>query len=219
MPTAHYGLYHLSRLLEPTCKSPCEAEADISPKLNHSWLLRIENCHLPIQSSQLPSDDLNPWEQVPPNPLLPPLADLPKLVTALPYLVSPKSDLKGTRRSRSPSLGKSCPLSQADIQPNETPSNQSATYPIYRPLSPIPNQPEIHFIHVHPIAQNAITNAPLRIFNSRYSRSQPREGRIQNSTSPYSCPYPTTQSSPNGSISIRTTGIIRYEPIRSPSNR
>ena len=178
MPTAHYGLYHLSRLLESTCKSPCETGADCSPKLNRSWPLRIESCHLPIQSSQLPSDDLSPWEQVPPNPPRPPSVVSPKLVTALPSLVFPRSDLRGTRQSRSPSLGKSTPRSQAKTQPNETSSNQSNTHPIYRPLSPIPNHPEVHFIHLHPIAQNAITNAPLRILDPRYSRFQPREERI-----------------------------------------
>jgi hypothetical protein len=151
MPTAHPGLYHLSRLLESTCKSPCEEEADSSPKLNHFWLLRIENCQLPIQSSQLPSDDLNLSEQVPPNPPLHLSAASPKLVTALTSLVYPKSDLRGTRRSRSPSLGRSTPRSQAKTQPNETSSNQSTTYPIYRPLSPIPNHPEVHFIHFDPI--------------------------------------------------------------------
>jgi hypothetical protein len=219
MPTAHYGLYHLSRLLESTCKSPCEEEADSSRKLNRSWPLRIENYHLPIQSSQLPSDDLSPWEQVPPNPPLPPLAVSPKLVTALPSLGYPKRDLRGTRQSRSLSLGKSPLRSQAKTQPNETPSNQSTTYSIYRPLSPIPNHPEVHFIHLYPTTQNAITNAPLRILDSRYSRLQPREERIQNSTPSYSCPYPTTQPRPDGSISIRTSGIIGYEPIRSSSDR
>jgi hypothetical protein len=177
MPAAYDGLYHLPRLLESTCKSPGEKGADSSPKLNHSWLLRIENCHLPIQSSQLPSDDLSPSEQVPPNPPLPPLA-VSKLVTALPSLVSPKSDSKGTRRYRSHSLGKFNPRSQANDQPNETSSNQSTTYPIYCPLSPIPNHPEVHFIHLYPTAQNAITDAPLRVLNPRYSRLQPREGRI-----------------------------------------
>ena len=219
MPTTHHGLYHLSRLLESTCKSPCEEEADSSPKLNHSWLLRIENCQLPIQSSQLPSDDLSPWEQVPPNPPRLLSAASPKLVTALPSLVYLKKDSRGTRQYRSHSLGKFNPRSQANDQPNETPSNQSTTYPIYRPLSPIPNHPEVHFIHLHPITQNAITNAPLRILDSRYSRLQPRARRIQNSTPSYSCPHPTTQSRSNGSICLRATGIIGYEPIRSSSNR
>jgi hypothetical protein len=219
MPTAYDGLYHLSRLLESTCKPPGEAGADCSPRLNHFWLLRIENCHLPIQSSQLPSDDLSPWEQVPPNPLLPPLVVSPKLVTALPYLVSPKSDSRGMRRSRSPFPGKSTPRSQANAQPNETSSNQSTTYSIYRPLSPIPNHPEVHFIHLYPTTQNAITNAPLRFLDTRYSRFQPRARRIQNSTPSYSCPYPPSQPRPDGSISIRTTGVIGYEPVRSSSNR
>jgi hypothetical protein len=178
MPTAHHGLYHLSRLLEPTCKSPCRTGTDCSPKLNRSWLLRIENCHLPIQSSQPLGVDPSPSEQVPPNHPPPRLGASPKLVTAHPYLVYPKRDLRGTRPSRSPSLGRCTPRSQTDMQSNETPSNQSATYPIYRPLSPIPNHPEIHFIHLHPIAQNAITNAPLRILDPRYSRFQPRARRI-----------------------------------------
>jgi hypothetical protein len=151
MPTAYDGLYHLARLLESTCKSADEAGADISPKLNHSWLLRIENCRLPIQSSQLPSDDLNLSEQVPTNPLPPPLVVSPKLVTALPSLVYPKSDLRGMRRSRSPSLGKFPPRSQANDQPNETPSNQSTSYPIYRSFPPIPNHSQVHFIHLDSI--------------------------------------------------------------------
>jgi hypothetical protein len=190
MPTAYDGLYHLSRLLESTRKSFGRGKADSSRKLNRSWPLRIEIYYLPIQSSQLPSDDLSPWEQVPPNPLLPPLVVSRKLVTALPYLVSPKSDLRGTRRSRSPFPGKSTLHSQANTQPNETSSNQSTSYSIYRPLSPIPNHPEVHFIHLYPTTQNAITNAPLRILDSRHSRLQPRARRIQNSTPPYSCPYP-----------------------------
>jgi len=151
MPPAYNGLYHLARLLESTCKSPPRTGADCSLKLNHFWLLRIESIHLPIQSSQLLHDDPNPSEQAPPSPLPLPSAALLKLVTALPYLVYPKSDSRGTRRSRSHSLGMSNPCSQANDQPNETPSNQSTTYSIYRPLSPIPNYPQIHFIHLYPI--------------------------------------------------------------------
>jgi len=151
MPAAYDGLYHLSRLLESTCESPCETGADSSPKLNHSWPLRIESIHLPIQSSQLPGDDRSPLEQVPANPPPPRSVALPKLATALPSLEDLKNDSRGTRRSRSPSLGKSTPRSQANDQPYEAPSNQSTTYPIYRPLPPIPNHPEVHFIHLHPI--------------------------------------------------------------------
>jgi len=118
-----------------------KVEADSSPKLNHSWPLRIESMHLRRQSLQLPDDDRSPSEEVPTNPPPPRLVALPKLATALQSLEYPKNDSRGTRRYRSPSLGKSIARSQADSQSNETPSNQSTTDPIYRPLSPIPNHP------------------------------------------------------------------------------